>query len=108
MCKRIHENLNDDEILEMMHSTHINQKTSSNEGFTFEEFYGIVARFNNKWSDSQDVDISCYEIIRCTPSVEFVKILFYLLRGQHLEFTVFSDHSYLDIIRPHLSLKSFL
>lgn len=48
ICKQLHENLNDEEILEMMHSTHVNQKTSTNEGFTFEEFEGIVSRFNNK------------------------------------------------------------
>ena len=48
ISKQIHENLNDDELLEMIHSTHVNQKTSTNEGFTFEEFYGIVSRFANK------------------------------------------------------------
>lgn len=32
----------------MMHSTHVNQKTATNEGFTFEEFYSIVSKFNNK------------------------------------------------------------
>jgi centrin-1 len=35
ISKQIHENLNDDELLEMIHSTHVNQKTSTNEGFTF-------------------------------------------------------------------------
>jgi hypothetical protein len=30
----------------MMHSTFINKKTSSNEAFTFEEFYMIVSTFN--------------------------------------------------------------
>lgn len=35
VCKQLHDNMNDDEILEMMHSTHVNQKTSTNEGFTF-------------------------------------------------------------------------
>ena len=46
--KSIGEHMNDDDILEMMHSTFINKKTSSNESFTFEEFYTIVANFNNK------------------------------------------------------------
>lgn len=40
--------MNDDDILEMMHSTFINKKTSSNEAFTFDEFYTIVAAFNSK------------------------------------------------------------
>ena len=48
IAKEIKDGINDDEILEMMHSTHINQKTSSNEAFSFDEFYGIVSRFNNK------------------------------------------------------------
>ncbi len=34
--KSIGEHMNDDDILEMMHSTFINKKTSSNEGFTFD------------------------------------------------------------------------
>jgi hypothetical protein len=38
--------MNDEDILEMMHSTFINKKTSSNEAFTFEEFYMIVSTFN--------------------------------------------------------------
>lgn len=46
ICKQLHENLNDDEILEMMHSTHINQKTATNEYFSFDEFYNIVSKFN--------------------------------------------------------------
>ena len=48
ICKQLHENMNDDEILEMMHSTHIQQKTSTNEHFTFDEFYSIVSKFANK------------------------------------------------------------
>ena len=48
IAKYLKDGINDDEILEMMHSTHVNQKTSTNEGFTFEEFYNIVAKFNNK------------------------------------------------------------
>jgi hypothetical protein len=48
LAKSLLENLNDDEILEMMHSTHVNKKTATNEGFTFDEFYTIVAAFANK------------------------------------------------------------
>jgi hypothetical protein len=34
-----------------MHSAFINKKTSSNEAFTFEEFYLIVSSYNNqKWN----------------------------------------------------------
>ena len=39
--------MNDEDILEMMHSAFINKKTSSNEAFTFDEFYQIVAAFSN-------------------------------------------------------------
>ena len=46
--KSIQEHMNDEDILEMMHSTFINKKTSSNEAFTFDEFYSIVVAFNNK------------------------------------------------------------
>ena len=62
IAKQLHDAINDDDILEicdlikkygydileMLHSTHINHKTSSNEGFTFDEFYSIVSKFNNK------------------------------------------------------------
>ena len=48
MAKGLHENMNDDDLLEMMHSAHVNQKTATNEGFTFDEFYGIVSKFANK------------------------------------------------------------
>jgi Ca2+-binding EF-hand superfamily protein len=48
IAKELKDGINDDELLEMMHSAHVNNKTSSNEGFTFEEFYTIVARFNAK------------------------------------------------------------
>jgi centrin-1 len=46
--KSIQEHMNDDEILELMHSTFINRKTSSNESFTFDEFYNIVVFHNQK------------------------------------------------------------
>ncbi len=34
--KQLHENLNDDDIMEMMHNAAVNHKTSSNEVFSFE------------------------------------------------------------------------
>ncbi len=46
--KQLHDSLTDDDILEMMHSASVNHKTSSNEGFTFEEFYTVVSKFCNK------------------------------------------------------------
>ena len=45
--KLINEFMNDEDILEMMHSTFINRKTSSNELFSFEEFYNVVV-YNSK------------------------------------------------------------
>lgn len=48
ISKQLHDGINDDDLMELMHNTFINQKTASNEGFSFEEFYGIVSRFNNK------------------------------------------------------------
>ena len=46
VSKHLKDNLNDDDIFELIHSTHVNCKTSSMEGFTFDEFYQIVSRFN--------------------------------------------------------------
>ena len=40
--------INDEEILEMLHSIFINHKTNNNEGLFFEEFYQIVIRFTKK------------------------------------------------------------
>ncbi len=48
IAKEVKDGINDDELLEMMHSCHINQKTATNEGFTFDEFYQIVSKFANK------------------------------------------------------------
>jgi Ca2+-binding EF-hand superfamily protein len=48
IAKQLHDPINDDDLLELLHSTHINQKTSSNEGFTFDEFYSVVSKFANK------------------------------------------------------------
>ena len=35
IAKTIHDTINDEELLELMHSTFINNKTQSNEGFNF-------------------------------------------------------------------------
>jgi len=48
IAKQLHDGINDDDLLELMHSTHINNKTATNEGFTFDEFYGVVSKFTNK------------------------------------------------------------
>lgn len=48
IAKQLHDPINDDDILEMLHSTHVNHKTASNEGFSFDEFYHIVSKFANK------------------------------------------------------------
>ena len=48
VAKWIKDGINDDELIEMLHSTHANQKTSSNEGVTFEEFERIASKFANK------------------------------------------------------------
>lgn len=37
--------INDEEILEMLHSLHVNNKTNNNEGMFFEEFYQIVTKY---------------------------------------------------------------
>ena len=37
--------INDEEILEMLHSMHINQKSNTNEGIYFEEFYNVVTKY---------------------------------------------------------------
>lgn len=46
IAKQLHDPINDDDILELLHSTHVNHKTASNEGFSFEEFYNVVSKFN--------------------------------------------------------------
>ena len=40
--------INDEDILEMLHSTFINHKTNNNEGLYFEEFYQIVTKYNKR------------------------------------------------------------
>lgn len=44
VAREIGENLNDDQILEMMHHVHVLNKTQSNESIDFEEFYSIVTK----------------------------------------------------------------
>ena len=48
IAKQLHDPINDGDILELLHSTHVNWKTASNEGFSFDEFYQVVSKFNNK------------------------------------------------------------
>ena len=42
IAKELGETLNDDEIIEMMHNSHIVNNTETNENFNFDEFYNIV------------------------------------------------------------------
>ena len=42
LCRMAGDNLTDDDIMEMMHTIHINRKTATSEGVTFEDFYNIV------------------------------------------------------------------
>ena len=44
VAREIGENLNDDQILEMMHHVHVLNKTESNESFDFDEFYKVVTK----------------------------------------------------------------
>lgn len=44
IARELGETMNDEEISEMMHNTHILNHTESNEFFTFEEFYEIVTK----------------------------------------------------------------
>ena len=48
VAKWIKDGINDEDLLEMLHSTHVSHKTSSSEGITFEEFERIVSKFANK------------------------------------------------------------
>ena len=48
IAKWLKDGINDDDLLEMLHSTHVSQKTSTNESVNFEEFYRIVSKFANK------------------------------------------------------------
>jgi Ca2+-binding EF-hand superfamily protein len=43
-AKELGETMTEEDIIEMMHNTHILNQTESNEGFSFEEFYEIVTR----------------------------------------------------------------
>ena len=42
VAKELGETLNDDELIELMHNTHIINNTETNENFNFDEFYNIV------------------------------------------------------------------
>ena len=44
MCQELGETMNDEEVMEMMHNTHILNQTETNEDFTFEEFYHIISK----------------------------------------------------------------
>ena len=48
IAKQLHDPINDGDILELLHSTHVNWKTASNVGFSCDEFYQVVSKFNNK------------------------------------------------------------
>lgn len=48
LCKMAGDNLTDEDIMEMLHTIHINRGTSTNEGIGFEEFYNIVTGFYKK------------------------------------------------------------
>ena len=62
IAEQIMQVMNDDKILEMLHSMHINHKTSTNQGFTFEEFYSVFSKFSNKWSSDYDWDMILGEV----------------------------------------------
>ena len=42
IAKELGETLNDDELTELMHNSHIINNTETNENFNFDEFYNIV------------------------------------------------------------------
>jgi Ca2+-binding EF-hand superfamily protein len=44
VCRELGETMTEEEIIEMMHNTHILNQTESNEEFTFEEFYAIIMK----------------------------------------------------------------
>ena len=46
LCRMAGDNLTDDDIMEMMHTIHINRNTGTSEGVSFEDFYNIVTGYN--------------------------------------------------------------
>lgn len=48
ISRSVGEYLDDGAILDLMHSVFINQKTQSNEEFTFEEFYQVISNYYSK------------------------------------------------------------
>lgn len=55
IAKMIGEHMDDDALLELMHSVFINHKTESNEEFTFEDFYMVISKYYNRekvWTNS--------------------------------------------------------
>ena len=45
MARWIKDGINDDDFIDMFHTTHVIQKTSYNESVAFEEFYKFVSKF---------------------------------------------------------------
>jgi Ca2+-binding EF-hand superfamily protein len=48
ISRSVGEYLDDGAILDLMHSVFVNQKTQSNEEFTFEEFYQVISNYYSK------------------------------------------------------------
>lgn len=48
ISRSIGEYMDDNALLELMHSVFINQKTQSNEEFTFDEFYQVITSYYSR------------------------------------------------------------
>lgn len=48
ISRSIGEYLDDHALLDLMHSVFINQKTQSNEEFTFDEFYQVISNYYSR------------------------------------------------------------
>lgn len=44
--------MDDNALLELMHGVFINQKTQTNEEFTFDEFYQVITNYYNRNASS--------------------------------------------------------